>query len=87
MPQREMNKEILFDVYNTHTKNCKICMEALKNLKMARNGLFAASFVTIGLSHGPAAVAGGAALAGVGLLINKLIGLFYKYEFEHAFND
>jgi phenylpropionate dioxygenase-like ring-hydroxylating dioxygenase large terminal subunit len=87
MPQREMNKEILFDVYNTHTKNCKICMDALKNLKMARNGLFAASFVTIGLSHGPAAVAGGAALAGVGLLINKLIGLFYKYEFEHAFND
>ena len=25
--------------------------------------------------------------AGVGLLLNKLIGLFYRYEFSHAHND
>ena len=87
MPPREMNKDVLFDVYNAHTKNCAICMEALKNLKMARNSLFAASFFTIGLNHGPPAVAGGALLATIGILIHKLTSLFYKYEFEHAFND
>ncbi len=87
LPPREMNKALLFDVYNTHTKNCAVCMEALKNLKLARNGLFAAGFVCIGISHGPAAVALGAVFTGAGLLVNQLIGLFYKYEFEHAFND
>ena len=87
MPEREMDKTVLFDVYNTHTKNCAVCLEALKNLKLLRNGFFAASFASVGLSHGPAAVAAGAALAGAGLLLNKLIGLFYKYEFEHALND
>jgi hypothetical protein len=27
------------------------------------------------------------ALAGIGLLVNKLIGMFYRYEFSHAHND
>jgi phenylpropionate dioxygenase-like ring-hydroxylating dioxygenase large terminal subunit len=87
LPEREMKKEVLFDVYNTHTKNCAICMEALKNLKITRNGFFAAAFATVGLFKGVPAVLGGAALAVIGLLLNKLIGLFYKYEFEHAHND
>ena len=55
MPEREMDKTVLFDVYNTHTKNCAVCLEALKNLKLLRNGFFAASFASVGLSHGPAA--------------------------------
>jgi hypothetical protein len=26
-------------------------------------------------------------LAGLGLLLNKLIGMFYRYEYSHAHND
>ena len=47
-----MKKELLFDVYNTHTKNCAVCMEALKNLKISRNVFFGLSFVSIGVSVG-----------------------------------
>jgi hypothetical protein len=52
LPPREMKKELLFDVYNTHTKNCAVCMEALKNLKIARNVFFGLSFVSVGVSAG-----------------------------------
>ena len=37
---RNIKKEDLFDVYNTHTKHCSVCMDALRNLKIIRNSLY-----------------------------------------------
>jgi len=42
LPPRQLDlevggKERLFDVYNTHTKNCTACMGALKNVRRLRN--------------------------------------------------
>lgn len=84
---REGDKAVLFDVYNTHTKHCKVCMTALNNLKLLRMGLGAASLITVGLSKGLVAVSLGGLFAAAGLGVHKLTKLFYRYEFEHANND
>ncbi|CAM9218430.1 unnamed protein product [Scytosiphon promiscuus] len=33
LPPREHNRDVLFNVYESHTKNCASCMGALKNVK------------------------------------------------------
>eukprot|EP00752_Nemacystus_decipiens_P010518 g9366.t1 len=35
LPPREHNREVLFNVWETHTKNCQSCLGALKNVKRA----------------------------------------------------
>lgn len=87
MPSADNN--VVFDVWNSHTKYCKYCQGALKNLKKAR---FAAFFVSTCLAVlRPFSAAAGNLLstlftAGLGLALSKLIGLFYRYEFSHAHN-
>lgn len=83
------NTEIVFDVWNAHTKNCQYCQAALKNLKKIR---FAAFFAATCLSvlrpmSKVLNLVSVLITAGVGLALNKLIGLFYRYEFSHAHND
>ncbi|MBV6621969.1 MAG: Rieske 2Fe-2S domain-containing protein [Rivularia sp. (in: Bacteria)] len=41
LPPKEYNKAKLFDVWNTHTKNCIVCQNALKNIKRSINLSFA----------------------------------------------
>jgi len=73
-----------------HNPFAIVLQAALKNIRMARIGAFAASALCvllrpqIGLA---AAMGGGAAAAGVGTGLGELIGLFYKYEFSHADNN
>jgi hypothetical protein len=88
MPQS--SNEVVFDVYNSHTRNCCYCLKALSNLKKARfASFFAAALIGVirpsklGIVGTTAGSLGFSLLGGV---IHKLIGLFYRYEFSHADN-
>lgn len=85
----EPNNEVVFDVWNSHTKHCAICQRALKNIKRAR---FASFLVATCLavwrpSNQVVNMASVLASAGLGVALHKLAGLFYRYEFSHAHND
>ena len=45
LPPIETDKNKLFDVYSTHTKDCKVCQNALKNI----NRLTVLSFISSGI--------------------------------------
>ena len=84
------DNEVVFDVWNGHTKHCKYCLKALKRLKMARKLTFLVSALVatirpkaLGLVESTLSALG---LSGVGLGLSKLIGLFYRYEFAHSDN-
>jgi len=85
------DNSVVFDVWNGHTKHCQYCQTALRRLKKFR---LAAFFVASCLAVlrpvgkiGSLARAATLGVTGVGLLLHKLIGMFYKYEFSHAQND
>jgi len=83
--------KIVFDVYDSHVKDCRYCLAALKNVKRARVASFVlAAAIAIARPQilGPTgtalSVAGSAAL---GCALGKLKKMFYTYEFSHAEND
>ena len=84
------SNEVVFDVWNAHTKHCKVCLAALKNLKTTRALSFFASILLatirpkrLGLVGSTVGAFGFSAL---GFLLTKIIGMFYRYEFSHANN-
>lgn len=84
------NNDVVFDVWNSHTKHCKVCLAALKRLKVARSlAFFAAALVAtirpklLGIVGSTISALG---LSGLGFTLSKLIAMFYKYEFSHADN-
>jgi phenylpropionate dioxygenase-like ring-hydroxylating dioxygenase large terminal subunit len=83
------SNDVVFDVWNAHTKYCKYCQDALKRLKGARLASFVAA-ASLAITR-PLGVTGtllsSFGLAGIGLLLHKLIGMFYRYEYSHAHND
>ncbi|GFH54435.1 hypothetical protein CTEN210_10911 [Chaetoceros tenuissimus] len=85
-----INNDVVFDVYNAHTKHCKYCQDALKNLKRARFMMFFFAAFTAALRPKILGVGGsifsGLAFSGIGGLLNKVIGMFYRFEFSHAAN-
>ena len=86
----EADSEVVFDVYNSHTKYCRMCQTALARLKKVRFAAFAASACLAALRPAnkvAASFAGALLLSGVGLALNKIIGAFYRYEFSHSHND
>jgi len=85
-----VDNNVVFDVWNSHTKHCKYCLGALRNIRRIRAMSFLASALVaslrpriLGVLGSTAAAAG---LAGLGVAMTKLIGLFYKFEFSHADN-
>lgn len=83
------SSEVVFDVWNGHTKYCRLCQRALGNLKKARFAAFLAATCLAVLRpvNKTWSLAGTLAAAGVGLALNKLIAMFYRYEFSHGHND
>jgi hypothetical protein len=84
------SNDIVFDVWNAHTKYCKYCQDALQRLKVFRFvSYFAAATLAITrpFNHVIGTLISTFTFAGIGLLLNKLIGMFYRYEFSHAHND
>jgi phenylpropionate dioxygenase-like ring-hydroxylating dioxygenase large terminal subunit len=84
------NKEVVFDVWNAHTKNCNYCLTALKRIKTVRKMTFFASALVATIRPKVLGVVGSTltalGLSGLGLLLSKLIGMFYRFEFSHAEN-
>lgn len=84
-----ISKEVVFDVWNGHTKYCKYCQDALGRLKKVRFASFIAAACLAVIR--PFGVVGNLlstlGLLGSALMINRLIGMFYRYEFSHAHND
>lgn len=89
LPERSYDGAHLYDVYQSHTKNCRHCLSALQTVRRAKVGAFvaAALLVLARASIGTLAsalLASAAALSGA--LLSKLEQLFYRYEFSHAAN-
>lgn len=84
------NNDVVFDVYNAHTKHCKNCQVALKNLKKIRFASFFFAALMATVRPKKLGVVGSTAAAlffsGIGGALSKLIGMFYRYEFSHADN-
>ena len=86
----EANNDVVFDVWNSHTKYCKVCQDALANCKKFRfAAFFTAAFVGVVRPFRSVFANAGSTLltACVGLLLNKVVGMFYRYEFSHSHND
>lgn len=85
------SNDVVFDVWNSHTKYCRYCQDALRRFKKARLASFFAAACLAVVRPAKLGVAGNLAstlgLAGLGLALNRLIGLFYRYEYSHAHND
>ena len=86
-----VDKEVVFDVYNSHTKYCSECLGALKSLRKFRNALFVMAGALsiwvpsfIGKMGTTALVA---LFIGAALAAQKLIGLMIRMEFSHPGND
>ena len=84
------SNEVVFDVWNSHTKHCKTCLTALKNLKKIRFASFFASTMIAIIRPRKLGLIGTTVssllLAALGAGMNKLIGLFYRFEFSHSDN-
>jgi hypothetical protein len=85
----DANNEIVFDAYNSHTKYCRVCQSALKNIMHLRFASFLAASCLAVLRPASKAMALASVLiaAGIGLASHKLVGMFHRYEFSHAHND
>ena len=85
----ESSNDVVFDVWNGHTKHCRYCLDALRRLKKARAvALVAATCVGVLRPFGKVpSLFATLGLGGTTWLLHKIIGLFYRYEFSHAEND
>jgi phenylpropionate dioxygenase-like ring-hydroxylating dioxygenase large terminal subunit len=50
LPSAELDKRVLFDVWQTHTVNCQYCQTALKRLRWARTGSYGLAIVVLVLA-------------------------------------
>lgn len=85
----EASNDVVFDVWNAHTKHCKYCQDALRRIKKVRLAAFFLSVVTgvvrpFGTIGSLSSTIG---LASVGMVLNKLVAMFYRFDFSHAHND
>jgi hypothetical protein len=81
----EADNEIVFDQWKSHTKHCHICRTALANLKKVRLAAFlvATCFAVVRPAGKVLNLVSVLFTAGMGLGLNTLIGMFYRYEFSH----
>ncbi len=84
-----LDKDVTFDVYNSHTKYCTACSGALENLRKIR---FTSSSIAVALLiWNPAPVLGTVFLvaffAGTSLIATKFIEPLIRVEMHHGHND
>jgi hypothetical protein len=84
-----LEKDTVFDVYNSHTKYCTECSGALENLRKIR---LASSSIAVALViWNPSPVLGTGALVlvfvGTSLLATKFIEPLIRIEMHHGNND
>ena len=87
LPQRLPSKE-LFDVYNEHTKICKICQRSIKTFGAIRNVSAALAVLAMTIFHRIfLKFAAGTVFALVSLLCHNFLKRYYVYEFSHQENS
>ncbi|CAM6091290.1 unnamed protein product [Calypogeia fissa] len=91
LPPLITKREDLLNRYTTHTKQCKVCSNALHNFELARKVLFVVAAALLGLGAvlgNPVSrllAVGVAALAGlVGWYLGGWIQMFYYKGYDHA---
>ncbi|CAE8645814.1 unnamed protein product, partial [Polarella glacialis] len=88
LPPRLRTNEKIFDVYESHTKNCRHCLEAYRNITSLQNAAFASAFgIALAVPEGPEKIVAGVLAATVGGSLIKLRELFERYEFNHQDNN
>lgn len=87
LPSRLSYKEA-FDVYHAHTKHCKLCSAALRNITLLRNISLTLAAVLIGLLKGPLRkLLSSTLMCGVAYVMEYQRQSFYAYDFSHQDND
>jgi len=88
LPPRLLTNEKIFSVWDSHTKHCKYCLGAYRNIQTMKS-LSIATACGIGLAapDGPERVVGGVLAAAVAGSLHKLGELFERYEFNHQDNN
>mmetsp|Transcript_37692 Transcript_37692/g.87017 ORF Transcript_37692/g.87017 Transcript_37692/m.87017 type:complete len:578 (+) Transcript_37692:70-1803(+) len=88
LPPRMLTNDKIFDVWNSHTRHCKKCLEAYNNIVMLKNGAFGSAFaVALAAPEGVERIVGGVLAVAVGGALMKLQELFERYEFNHQDNN
>lgn len=88
LPPRLLTNEKIFDVWGSHTRHCRHCLEAYKNFQTLKNVSFGSAFaIALGAPDGPERLVAGAVACTIGAMIWKLTELFEKYEFNHQDNN
>ncbi|PZD74138.1 3-ketosteroid-9-alpha-monooxygenase, oxygenase component [Acaryochloris thomasi RCC1774] len=49
LPPAERDKQVLFDVWSTHTKDCQVCRQALKNIQRVTVVAYVAAIICFGV--------------------------------------
>jgi len=75
----------LFDVYNSHTKNCIICQQKLKEFILIKNLSF--FFLIFNLLFTNNLLFVSIILQIIIIISSRIIDLFHKYEFHHQDNN
>jgi hypothetical protein len=86
LPTRLPNAE-LFNVYEAHTKNCKTCLTAMRNIKLVRN-LSAMAVVILSFTmKNVKGIIVGSLMTAISIACHKLLKLFRLFEFSHQDNN
>jgi len=87
LPKRLETNE-LFDVYETHTKNCIVCQDALRNFKIIKNiSLLISVSSILFIKNASYSLMSTLIFSCIFFLSNKIIEMFYKYHFSHQNNN
>ena len=86
-PPAVLPSSAVFDVYESHTKNCVICQKTIKNINMIRNISLAVSASLGLLLRGWRGLFSAVAFTSFALLVEKFKRMYYVYEFSHQDNN
>ena len=80
----------LFDVYEAHGKNCKVCQDSLRKIRIVRNTALL-SLAVLAIAYGrtlkPWKLILGAVFGTIAVASNAFMKLFFKYEYHHQDNN
>jgi phenylpropionate dioxygenase-like ring-hydroxylating dioxygenase large terminal subunit len=87
LPKRLESHE-LFDVYESHTKNCIICQNALKKFNIVKNmSLLLIIISVLFIKNKIHSIISTCLFSCIFILSKKISGMFYKYHYYHQNNN
>ena len=72
-------------MWHAHTKHCRYCLDAHRNVQRAKRACVAAFVASAALlPHGAARAVTAIGAALMAAALHKLAGLFHRYEYSHS---